>query len=61
MEKNLDDMLDQLHSLTKGMDVPSHMRRKPKWLVSKMGKRNPDHPNFEEALSLAKELVSAGL
>ena len=54
-------LLERLEELTKKMDVPVFRRRKPFWLLRNLSIRNKDHPNFPEAVDIAKILAKKGV
>lgn len=61
MKDSTKQLLDQLRTLTAGMDLPDFRKDDPKWLAKHMGARNSNHPNFSKASELIKELMKMGL
>ena len=51
-----------LEMLLKSMDIP-HFRKQIdknnlKWLLKNLGKRNHDHPNYDQAMELVNRMMS---
>lgn len=41
----------------KDFDVPSWRKENLKWIYENLGKRNSNHPNYNEVMSLLKEVL----
>jgi hypothetical protein len=61
LKKELAEMLDELESLTRKMDVPPFKVRNVAWLNRNLAVRNKDAEEYPRAKELIKELLSNGV
>jgi len=54
-------LFEKLEKITKKMDVPDYKRINIDWLQKNLGKRNKNHPQYDEAIKIVEELASKGM
>lgn len=51
----------ELRKTVKGMEIPSFRIRDLHWLNKNLGKRNANHPEFNKAMGLIRQLMTQGV
>lgn len=57
----LRELLQQLETLVKKMDVPVYRRNNVCWLKRHLGVKNSSHPYFMSVMKIVEELLSHGV
>ena len=53
----MNSLLENLQNILETMDVPEMRKTDIRWLSRNLGIRNSNHPNFQDAMNLIKELL----
>lgn len=54
----IDDLWAQLHTILRTMDIPEYRFNDIHWLGRNIGVKNREHPEFDRAISLIRDISS---